>query len=106
VGMANSVQASRVEEATNLYAISDTCTIAIRESLLCDELDGLSDHWTFLKTTGRRLCGGKPRLRPLAAALRLWAPTARNPATVAGSAGSATCLCAVHQASKTAQSSA
>jgi hypothetical protein len=41
VGMANSVQASRVEEATNLYAISDTCTIAIRESLLCDELDGL-----------------------------------------------------------------
>jgi uncharacterized Zn finger protein len=31
-----------VEEATNLYAISDTCTIAIRESLLCDELDGLS----------------------------------------------------------------
>jgi hypothetical protein len=42
VGMANSVQASRVEEATNLYAISDTCTIAIRESLLCDELDGLA----------------------------------------------------------------
>jgi hypothetical protein len=40
--MANSVQASRVEEATNLYAISDTCTIAIRESLLCDELDGLA----------------------------------------------------------------
>src|SRR4051794_18958780 len=41
VGMANSVQASRVEEATNLYGISDTCTIAIHESLLCDELDGL-----------------------------------------------------------------
>jgi hypothetical protein len=44
VGMANSVQASRVEEATNLYAISDTCTIAIRESLLCDELDGLASE--------------------------------------------------------------
>jgi hypothetical protein len=54
VGMANSVQASRVEEATNLYAISDTCTIAIRESLLCDELDGLGPLFAVRGYDGHR----------------------------------------------------
>jgi hypothetical protein len=37
VGMADSVRASRVASAPNLYAIPDVCTMPICESLLCDE---------------------------------------------------------------------
>jgi hypothetical protein len=35
VGMANSVRASRVASAPNLYAIPDSCTMPASESLLC-----------------------------------------------------------------------
>jgi hypothetical protein len=37
VGMADSVRASRVASAPNLYAIPDGYTMPISESLLCDE---------------------------------------------------------------------
>jgi hypothetical protein len=36
-GMADSVRASRVASAPNLYAIPDVCTMPICESLPCDE---------------------------------------------------------------------
>jgi hypothetical protein len=36
-GMADSVLASRVASTTNLYAISEVCTMPVSESLLCGE---------------------------------------------------------------------
>jgi hypothetical protein len=36
-GMADSVLPSRVASTTNLYAISEVCTMPVSESLLCGE---------------------------------------------------------------------
>ena len=41
-GMANSVLASRMASSTNLYAISEVCTMPVSESLLCGEIRWLS----------------------------------------------------------------